>query len=148
MLQTVGKCLAGFLYGGCLYHVSSEHFFCLIKCEGDSMYPTINADPAVTDHVLVEKFWSSRRRNYKKNDIIVLTCPDEPEKLICKRITYVAGENTPKTTPLVPRCHVWVEGDNKEFSHDSRIFGPVPLGLVQGRVILRVWPPRSVGWIT
>ena len=27
---------------------------------------------------------------------------------------------------LVPRGHVWLEGDNKAASHDSRHYGPVP----------------------
>lgn len=40
----------------------------------------------------------------------------------------------------VPRGHVWLEGDNFENSTDSRKYGPVPLGLIKGRVMLRLWP--------
>ena len=39
---------------------------------------------------------------------------------------------------FVPRGHVWVEGDNSERSCDSRIFGPLPLGLIKGRVFIKV----------
>lgn len=40
----------------------------------------------------------------------------------------------------VPRGHVWLEGDNYQASADSRIYGPVPLGLVSSRVVCRLWP--------
>lgn len=44
----------------------------------------------------------------------------------------------------VPRGHVWLEGDNFQNSSDSRIYGPVPLGLVKSRVICRLWPLNEV----
>jgi signal peptidase I len=40
----------------------------------------------------------------------------------------------------VPRGHCWLAGDNQGFSRDSRHYGPVPLGLVTGKVVWRVWP--------
>lgn len=40
----------------------------------------------------------------------------------------------------VPKGMVWLEGDNSENSADSRIYGPVPLGLIQSRVVCKVWP--------
>jgi inner membrane protease subunit 1 len=36
-------------------------------------------------------------------------------------------------TVVVPKGHVWVEGDNPTCSVDSRHFGAVPLALVLGR---------------
>jgi hypothetical protein len=36
---------------------------------------------------------------------------------------------------------VWLEGDNKHDSHDSRYYGPVPSSLLQGRVVMRVRAP-------
>lgn len=41
---------------------------------------------------------------------------------------------------IVPRGHVWIEGDNAANSADSRYYGPVPLGLINSRAICRIWP--------
>jgi signal peptidase I len=38
----------------------------------------------------------------------------------------------------IPKGHVWLEGDNKHDSHDSRYYGPVPSSMLQGRVVMRV----------
>lgn len=38
----------------------------------------------------------------------------------------------------VPQGHVWIQGDNLLHSLDSRAYGPVPLGLVRGRVMCQV----------
>lgn len=38
----------------------------------------------------------------------------------------------------IPKGHVWLAGDNASNSTDSRDYGPVPLGLVKGRVLARV----------
>jgi signal peptidase I len=42
----------------------------------------------------------------------------------------------------VPADHLWVLGDARENSVDSRTFGPVPVDDVEGRAVLRVWPPQ------
>lgn len=38
----------------------------------------------------------------------------------------------------VPKGHVWVCGDNLTASRDSRVYGPVPIGLVKGRIVAKV----------
>lgn len=38
----------------------------------------------------------------------------------------------------VPKGHVWIQGDNIYASNDSRYFGPVPYGLIQGKAFFRV----------
>lgn len=46
---------------------------------------------------------------------------------------------------VVPEGNVFVMGDNRTNSHDSRYFGPVPEDNIVGRAFLRVWPISSFG---
>ena len=64
---------------------------------------------------------------------------------------YVGGKSTNKlksniTYPyVVPQDHIWVMGDNRTNSQDSRYFGSVPLSNVTGHAFLRYWPLNSIG---
>lgn len=44
----------------------------------------------------------------------------------------------------IPAGHVWLLGDNPKNSNDSRYYGAVPLGMLQGRIFLKIgfkpWP--------
>jgi len=46
---------------------------------------------------------------------------------------------------VLPRGHVWLQGDNLDDSTDSRIYGPVPLALIQSVAMLRIWPFSTAG---
>jgi signal peptidase I len=48
----------------------------------------------------------------------------------------------------VPPGHVWLAGDHRDHSADSRVFGPVPVGRVKGRAWMALvsWGPRGPRW--
>jgi signal peptidase I len=46
---------------------------------------------------------------------------------------------------VVPKDHLFMMGDNRENSKDSRVFGPVPESTLVGRVFVRIWPLSSLG---
>lgn len=46
---------------------------------------------------------------------------------------------------VVPPASVYVLGDNRADSEDSRVFGPVPEQRLIGRALAGIWPPADVG---
>lgn len=71
---------------------------------------------------------------------------------VCKRvigrandvIVYQRPSDYYPCTVVVPIGHVWLAGDNSQNSTDSRSYGPVPIGLLQGRVMLSINSSLSV----
>jgi signal peptidase I len=64
--------------------------------------------------------------------------------------SYIApcadGEGCDLPNPItVPRGYVFLMGDNRGDSDDSRFWGPVPLSWVVGQAISVYWPPGRLG---
>ncbi|ROR90242.1 signal peptidase I [Nocardioides aurantiacus] len=131
-----------------------------MKVASDSMSPTYSAG----DEVLVVKV-GVRSHRPRKGDVVVLRAPGSGE-LMVKRVVALGGEsvgirdgvlvvrNRPVVESFVdhsrvdgthfgpvhvPRHTVWVLGDARAGSRDSRQFGPVPQEAIVGRVLLRLW---------
>ncbi|XP_063233387.1 mitochondrial inner membrane protease subunit 1 [Bacillus rossius redtenbacheri] len=129
----------------CVAHCTLEYVGDFVVCSGPSMEPTI-----VSDDVLFTEHISPRLQLIKKGDIVISTSPSNPRINICKRVAGTAGDKVSSglSHQVVPRGHVWLEGDNYGNSSDSRQFGPVPEGLIRGRAVCKVWPPRRVQMLT
>lgn len=46
---------------------------------------------------------------------------------------------------VVGADEVFVMGDNRQFSFDSRRFGPIPYEDLIGRAFITIWPPSNLG---
>lgn len=53
-------------------------------------------------------------------------------------VTYFGGPDYPPT--MVPPDHVFILGDSRGSSRDSRLFGPVPLERIKGHAWMVYWP--------
>jgi len=45
----------------------------------------------------------------------------------------------------IPSGHLWMMGDNRSESSDSRVFGPVPETDIIGEAFVRIWPLSRLG---
>jgi type IV secretory pathway protease TraF len=85
-------------------------------------------------------------RRVRRGDVVVLEHPGRPGFEIVKRVRALAGDRTPDGR-LIAEGELWVEGDDREGSTDSRGFGPVAKELVRGKLVLVWWPPERRGLI-
>ena len=62
---------------------------------------------------------------------------------------YVNQETVQFQTPYgpkkVPKDHIFMMGDNRGNSADSRVFGPLPEKNIEGEAFLRFWPLNRFG---
>lgn len=54
---------------------------------------------------------------------------------------------TPEHPYVVPEGMVFVMGDNRNMSLDSRCFGPIPESTLVGRAFVVIWPLGRLSWL-
>ena len=134
----------------------------LYLVDGPSMRPTLQS----AERLVVNKF-IYRFRPPERGEILVFRYPKDPSRDFIKRVIAIPGDtieikdgrvfvnqqlmNEPyilsKTRgdyPLttVPEGHIFVMGDNRNNSEDSRFadVGFVPYELIKGKAVLVFWP--------
>ncbi|KAJ0056183.1 hypothetical protein NL108_003484 [Boleophthalmus pectinirostris] len=131
---------------GCIAHCAFEYIGEFVVCSGPSMEPTI-----VSHDIVFSERMSRHLYKIQKGDIVIAKSPYDPTMNICKRVIGLEGDMVSTRSDIctshtyVPKGHVWLEGDNLRNSTDSRNYGPVPYGLIRGRVCLKLWPPHTFG---
>ncbi len=50
----------------------------------------------------------------------------------------------PEHPCVIPEGEIWVMGDNRTNSQDSRWFGSIPESTIVGRASARIWPPNRL----
>ncbi|XLR25261.1 hypothetical protein S83_053161 [Arachis hypogaea] len=135
----------------CFLHVTDTYLVTFVVTSGPSMLPTIDLIPTM---FFGERI-STRFGKVTCGDIVIIRSPQNPRKLLAKRlvgmeddtVTYISNPDEPdkQETIVVPKGHVWIQGDNAYKSNDSRNFGAVPYGLIQHRLFWRVWPIKGFG---
>jgi signal peptidase I len=68
-------------------------------------------------------------------------------KSLHESYVYVDGLDQKKQFPpqVVPKGELWVMGDHRNDSEDSRYLGPIPKSSVIGKAVMRVWPLSRIG---
>lgn len=134
----------------------------LYMVEGPSMRPTL----VNGERLIVNKF-VYRFKTPERGEVIVFRYPRDPSRDFIKRVIAIPGdtieikdgrvfvngqlmnenyilEKTRGSYPLatVPEGHIFVMGDNRNNSEDSRFkdVGFVPYDLIKGKAIMVFWP--------
>eukprot|EP01122_Echinamoeba_exundans_P011845 TRINITY_DN4842_c0_g1_i1.p1 TRINITY_DN4842_c0_g1~~TRINITY_DN4842_c0_g1_i1.p1 ORF type:complete len:179 (-),score=12.84 TRINITY_DN4842_c0_g1_i1:107-643(-) len=120
------------------YHLVQKHW-AIQTAFGESMQPTF----APGSRFLFERFsWRHSvplfQRRLKQGDVVAFRSPLNAKDMYLKRVAAMEGDWVDGAK--VPPGHIYVLGDNLDKSRDSRIYGCVPINLVEYRAVVRVWP--------
>jgi len=70
--------------------------------------------------------------------------PDPPPETLPSPLAAPYSLNHPFR---VPAGDYYVMGDNRTDSEDSRYFGPIPAGLIVGKMAFKAWPLTPTTWL-
>ncbi len=137
------------------------------RVDGSSMEPSFQDG----DYVIVNKL-AYRNGELERGDVIVFPYPLNREEDFIKRIIGLPGDRIEVIRGgvfingvridedyllgdargdyeeiIVPQGTVFVMGDNRNDSSDSRVWGPLTIDEIIGRAIFRYWPINSFGII-
>ena len=111
--------------------------FQFVIVSGNSMQPTLLHEQRI---LVCKALWALGPP--RKNDIVVV---DTEDGFIIKRVAYLAGEEVPEgdrpfhwplePNMIVPEGTIYVLGDNRPESEDSRVFGPIKLDRLVGKAV-------------
>lgn len=142
--------------------------FQTVNVDGQSMLPTLRDG----DKLILEKV-TYYLRDPKADDVVVFKYPSDPTQKFIKRVVAVAGQSVmiddnklfidgvAQDEPyinehlmsghldkvIVPKNTIFVLGDNRNDSRDSRYpdVGFVNLDLVVGKAAFRIYPLNKIG---
>lgn len=148
-------------------HIFVDYFYLCTGAYGISMLPNLNASG---DSLWISKYYR-RGRGIQVGDLVSFQHPVRVGEFAVKRVMGLEGDfvlmNTPGKSDAmlqvgslmtvanfnrltnytqIPEGHCWVVGDNLPHSRDSRMFGPLPMALIAGKVIAR-WGTDDTEWL-
>lgn len=142
-----------------------------IRVDGSSMVPTLTNGQFVMVNRLAYSLGDFKIGDVKRGDVVVFHYPRDPEQEYIKRIIglpgdtinmtgghvyvngeqliepYIAADARNEGEWVVPGGHVFVLGDNRNNSQDSRSFGYVTMQNIIGKAIFIYWPPTDWSFI-
>ncbi len=132
--------------------------------QGSSMGPSLHSNTRILVNLVAYRFHKPSR-----GEIVIFQCPINPSRDYIKRVIAVEGDelsilegvvylnglelaepyvDSPDrldnlNPTVIPPGYVFVMGDNRCNSEDSRLWGPLDCSLIKGKAQVIFWPARS-----